>query len=90
MKGANEMGLPQQLPAQHIDDTLDRQVEEYSKLYSIDQWLQPRRWVDDACVRLVIIVCTSILWLMTCCLWGPHLCTVAFGQAAWCRCSWPS
>jgi hypothetical protein len=41
MKGKNGQGLPVQ---QHIDDTLDRQVEEYSKLYSIEQWLQPRRY----------------------------------------------
>jgi hypothetical protein len=41
MKGKNGQGLPVQ---QHIDDTLDRQVAEYSKLYSIEQWLQPRRY----------------------------------------------
>lgn len=46
MKGKTEPAGPgsKQLAAeQHIDDTLDRQVAEYSKLYSIDQWLQPRR-----------------------------------------------
>lgn len=49
MKGRNDgqqAGPGQQQPAQqHVDDTLDRQVQEFSKLYSIDQWLQPRRWV---------------------------------------------
>jgi hypothetical protein len=45
-KDGQQAGPAQQQPAQqHVDDTLDRQVQEYSKLYSIDQWLQPRRWV---------------------------------------------
>jgi hypothetical protein len=79
MKGANQMGMP----AQHIDDTLDRQVEEYSKLYSIDQWLQPRRWVGGTCARLFSIVCTNLLWLMTCCVCGvTTVHTVAVGPSS--------
>jgi hypothetical protein len=42
MKGRVDAGQAPKLE-QHIDDRLDRQVQEYSKLYSIDKWLQPRR-----------------------------------------------
>lgn len=36
---------PQQRQQQHadVDDRLDRLVQEHSKAYGIDKWLQPRR-----------------------------------------------
>lgn len=82
----------QQQPAQqHVDDRLDRQVQEFSKLYSIDQWLQPRRWVVSyspleparTARRVLAAHAADCAALLPCCL-------PSRGHAAWWRCSWPS